>query len=59
MDREQKLSNRFSDVPLDRPHREGCEHANLERPGAKSHPRAHDWSWLRPVAARVSGWPVA
>ena len=59
MNREQKLSNRFSDVPLDRPHREGCEHANLERPGAKSHPRAHAWSRLRPVTAPVSGRPVA
>ena len=43
MNREQKMSERFSDSPRDRPHREGCEHANLERPGAQAHPRASGW----------------
>ena len=43
MNQEQKTSNRFSDEPSDRPHREGCEHANLERPGAQAHPRARGW----------------
>lgn len=44
MNRESKtFSNRFADVPRDRPHREGCEHANLERPGAQAHPRARGW----------------
>jgi hypothetical protein len=51
MNREQKMSNRFSDVPRDRPHREGCEHANLERPGAQAHPRA---GWQRPVTDRAT-----
>jgi hypothetical protein len=59
MSQPQKLSSRFSDVPRDRPHREGSEHANLERPGAKSHPRAPAWNWQRPVAARISDWSAA
>ena len=43
MNREQNPSNRFADMPRDRPHREGCEHANLERPGAQAHPVARGW----------------
>ncbi len=43
MNREQKTSSRYSDSPRDRPHREGCEHANLERPGAQAHPQARGW----------------
>ena len=35
-----KTPNRFHDAPLDRPWVERIEHANLERPGAQSHPRA-------------------
>ena len=55
MNREQKTSNRFADVPRDRPHREGCEHANLERPGAQAHPRA-GWCGARPDRA---AWRLA
>jgi hypothetical protein len=54
MNREQKTSNRFSDVPRDRPHREGCEHGNLERPGAQAHPRATGWQ--RPAADPQAAW---
>jgi hypothetical protein len=43
-------------VPRDRPHREGCEHANLERPGAQAHPRARGWQ--RPSDER-SAWRMA
>lgn len=57
MDSEQKTSNRFSDAPRDRPHREGCEHANLERPGAKAHPRAA--LWLRGASDRATAWRLA
>ena len=57
MNREQKISNRFSDLPCDRPHREGCEHANLERPGAQAHPRARGWN--RPVTDRATPWRLA
>ncbi|MDB5943275.1 MAG: hypothetical protein JWQ13_2841 [Ramlibacter sp.] len=57
MNREQKTSNRFSDVPRDRPHREGCEHANLERPGAQAHPRARGWH--SPATSRATGWRLA
>ncbi len=50
MNREQKSSsNRFSDAPRDRPHREGWEHANLERPGAQAHPRARGWNRPEPA----------
>lgn len=55
MNREQKTPNRFSDVPRDRPHREGCEHANLERPGAQAHPRAALWQ----QAHRTGVWRLA
>ena len=56
MNREQKTSNRFSDLPRDRPHREGCEHANLERPGAQAHPKARGWH--RAIVNPVAGWRV-
>ena len=56
--KEQKTSNRFTDVPCDRPHREGCEHANLERPGAQAHPRAR-MGWNRPVASSAAAWRLA
>ena len=54
MNREQKIPNRFSDAPRDRPHREGCEHANLERPGAQAHPRAVGWQHR--VASPAAAW---
>ena len=57
MNREQKTSNRFSDMPRDRPHREGCEHANLERPGAKAHPRAA--LWQPATTDRAPAWRLA
>ena len=53
----QKTSNRFSDLPRDRPHREGCEHANLERPGARAHPRAAGWN--RPSTGQPAGGRLA
>jgi hypothetical protein len=50
--REQKTSSdRSTDVPRDRPHREGCEHANLERPGAQAHPVARGWQRATTVKA--------
>lgn len=51
MNQEQKTSYRFSDEPSDRPHREGCEHGNLERPGAQAHPRARGWQQRATVKA--------
>ena len=57
MNSEQKTSNRFADVPRDRPHREGCEHANLERPGAQAHPRALGWHHQAPD--RATSWRLA
>ena len=57
MNREPKTSNRFADVPRDRPHREGWEHANLERPGAQAHPRA--LGWLRPATDQAAAWRLA
>ncbi|MCY7319794.1 MAG: hypothetical protein LH617_13920 [Ramlibacter sp.] len=57
MNQNPKPSNRFSDLPRDRPHREGCEHANLERPGARAHPRAAAWN--RPSTGQASGWRLA
>ena len=56
MNREQKTPNRFSDSPRDRPHREGCEHANLERPGAQAHPRARGWH--RAMVDPAAAWRV-
>jgi hypothetical protein len=55
MYREQKISNRFADMPRDRPLREGCEHANLERPGAQAHPRAKGWV-IRPEPDKNIAW---
>ena len=57
MNSEQKTSNRFADAPRDRPHREGCEHANLERPGAQAHPRAS--GWRHQVPDRATSWRLA
>ncbi|WP_167772546.1 hypothetical protein [Ramlibacter henchirensis] len=44
---ESKNPNKISDTPRDKPQGDRVEHANLERPGAASHPRmraAADWS---------------
>ena len=57
MNREQKTSNRYSDSPRDRPHREGCEHANLERPGAQAHPQARGWHH-QAIVNPAAGWRV-
>ena len=59
MNREQKSSNRFADVPRDRPHREGCEHANLERPGAQAHPRARSGNFQHVASERYAAWRPA
>ena len=60
MNREPKSSDRFADVPRDRLHREGCEHANLERPGAQAHPRARGWDFHQTAAIRASAsWRLA
>jgi hypothetical protein len=40
MDSEPKNPNRVNDTPRDKPMGDRTEHANLERPGAKAHPRA-------------------
>ena len=58
MNRSEKISKRFSDLPHDRPHREGCEHANMERPGARAHPRAANWSRLSTgqTTGKTTGW---
>lgn len=54
MNRKQQTSDRSIDTPRDRPHREGSEHANLERPGAQAHPRAGEWR--RPAADKALAW---
>jgi len=41
---EPKTQNRFTDTPRNKPVSEHTEHANLERPGAQSHPKAGGWS---------------
>jgi len=52
MDKEPKTTNRHADTPRDKPQAERVEHANLERPGAKAHPKAAGWSgWHDPAAA--------
>ncbi len=40
---EPKSLNRFIDTPRDKPKGERTEHGNLERPGARAHPRARCW----------------
>ena len=52
--REEKTSNRNADTPSDKPVSERVEHANLQRPGARAHPRAVGWN--RPDAA--AAWRV-
>ena len=54
MNQDHKTSDRSTDVPRDRPHRESCEHANLERPGAQAHPRARGWH--RPPVDKATAW---
>lgn len=47
---ESKTPNRFSEVPRDKPQRDGIEHANLERrPGAQAHPSFGGTGWARYV----------
>ena len=53
---ESKTPNKISDAPRDKPQGDRVEHANLERPGAAAHPRAHgrDWShYTRPAGWRL------
>jgi hypothetical protein len=45
MPAETKSPNRFPETPRDKPVTEHTEHANLERPGAKAHPRACACGW--------------
>lgn len=52
MSNEPKSLNRFADSPRDKPRVDRTEHANLERPGAQSHPRASGWSGV----ATPAGW---
>ena len=59
MNREHQTSNRFADSPRDRPHREGCEHANLERPGAQAHPLARGWDWQQAACQQAAVWRLA
>lgn len=42
--RDEKTSTRHTDTPSDKPVSERVEHANLQRPGAKAHPRAMGWN---------------
>ena len=49
MSQEPKSPNRLNETPRDRPMRERTEHANLERPGAQSHPRARGWNRADPA----------
>ena len=53
MPTEKKSSNKFIDTPRDKPVSERTEHANLDRPGAKAHPRAaRGWDqYTDPIAA--------
>ncbi len=51
MFKEPKSPNRHSDTPRDKPVTERTEHANLERPGAQSHPVACVRRQLRGPAA--------
>ena len=50
MSTEIKVSKRHADTPSDKPVSERVEHANLQRPGAQSHPRARV-GWDHPDAA--------
>ena len=51
---ESKSPNKFVDLPRDKPQGDRVEHANLERPGAATHPRARgDWSQY---VNRAAGW---
>ncbi len=54
---ESKAPARFVDIPRDKPQVDRVEHANLERPGAQSHPRARG-GWERPSHSQPSrgGW---
>ena len=52
MYKEPKSTNRFNDTPRDKPQAERVEHANLERPGAQAHPKAHS-GWNRLDAAAL------
>jgi hypothetical protein len=52
MSKEPKSPNRFCETPRDKPMGERTEHANLERPGAQSHPCARGWHQIPdPVTA--------
>lgn len=51
MYKEAKSTNRYNDTPRDKPHAERVEHANLERPGAQAHPKAHAWTPVDYAAA--------
>ena len=52
---ESKSPNKVSDTPRDKPQGDRVEHANLERPGAASHPRMRGADWSHYVN-RTSGW---
>jgi hypothetical protein len=49
--KETKMPNRFNDAPRDKPRADRVEHANLERPGAQSHPRFGGWERPDPAMA--------
>ena len=52
---ESKSPNRYPDLPRDKPQGDRVEHANLERPGAATHPRARGGDWSHYVN-RAAGW---
>ena len=53
MYKEAKSTNRYNDTPRDKPQAERVEHANLERPGAQSHPKAGGWERM---AIKPGAW---
>ena len=51
MQHQTKSRLRFQDTPRDKPRGDRIEHANLERPGARAHPRAAGgFSRIEPAA---------
>ncbi|MBC5764061.1 hypothetical protein [Ramlibacter albus] len=51
MNKEPKTTNRYHDTPRDKPRADRIEHANVERPGAKAHPRFGGWTPVNYAAA--------
>lgn len=54
MNEPSKRSERFGDTPRDKPRADRVEHANLDRPGARAHPRARSGSHA--MTAGAASW---